>query len=172
MDKLFSTSLDQLLAVFVAALVIYLSTIVLTRIFGKRSFAKMSGFDFAMTVAVGALIGSTILSPTISLFQGITGLASLYFLQYIIGYLRRYKTVDSLVTNNPILLMKGSRVLDENLKKAELTHSDLKYILRKSNITNRNQVMAVIFETSGDVSVLHSDKENEIEDWLLDGVNE
>lgn len=172
MEKLFSTSLDQLLAVFLAALLIYLSTIILTRLFGKRSFAKMSSFDFAMTVAIGALIGSTILSPTVSLYQGITGLASLYFLQHLIGFLRRYKTIDFLVTNSPIILMRGTKVLDENLKKAQITEKDLQATLRKANITDRSQVLAVIFETSGDVSVLHSDKVNKIEDWLLEGINE
>ena len=132
----------------------------------------MSSFDFAMTVAVGALIGSTILSPTVSLFQGFVGLASLYFLQHLIGFLRRYKTVDFLVTNSPIFLMKGSRVLDENLKKAQLTQGDLQAVLRKSNITKRSQVLAVIFETSGDVSVLHSHEENDVEDWILEGIDE
>lgn len=172
MEKLFSTSLDQLFSVFLAALVIYLSTILMTRISGKRSFAKMSSFDFAMTVAVGALIGSTILSPSVSLGQGIVGLASIYLLQHVIGYLRRYDTFDFLVTNRPILLMKGSRVLDGNLKKAHITRKDLQAILRKANVTNKSQILAVIFETSGDVSVLHSSKEKEVEEWLLEGINE
>lgn len=170
MDKLFSTTSGQLLAVFLSALMIYSTTIILARIFGKRSFAKMSSFDFAMTIAVGALIGTTILSPNVSIFQGVTGIGSLYIFQHLIGFLRRYEAIDSLVTNSPIYLMKDSKVLDENLKKAQMTTRDLQAILRKSNITDRSQVMAVIFETTGDVSVLRSDKVNKIEDWLLEGI--
>lgn len=172
MENLFSTSFHQLLAVFLAAFVVYMSTILLTRISGKRSFSKMSSFDFAMTVAVGALIGTTILSPSVSLVQGIVGLSSLYLLQYVVGYFRRYSTFDFLITNRPIVLMKGRKVLDENLRKAHVTKKDLQAVLRQANVTNRDQVLAVIFETSGDVSVLHSDKENEIEQWLLEGIDE
>ena len=171
MEKLFSTSFEQLLAVFLAALVIYLSTIILTRISGKRSFSKMSSFDFAMTVAVGALIGTTILTPTVSLGQGIVGLASLYLLQHVIGILRRFESFDFLLTNKPVFLMKGSKVLDENLKKTHVTEKDLQAVLRRANITNRSQILAVVFETSGDVSVLRSDEEKEVEDWLLEGVH-
>lgn len=172
MEKLFSTSLEQLLAVFLAAVIIYIITVLLTRITGKRSFAKLSSFDFAMTVAVGALVGTTVLSPTVSLMQGIMGLISLYFLQYLVGSLRRFQIIDFLVTSKPILLMKGARVLDENLKKAHVTERDLQAALRRANITNRSQILAVIFETSGDISVLHSEQEHQIEDWLIQGINE
>lgn len=172
MEKLFSTSVEQLLAVFVAALTVYILTIILTRITGKRSFAKLSSFDFAMTVAVGALIGTTILSPAVSLMQGIMGLASLYFLQHLVGFLRRFQIVDFLVTSRPILLMRGPQVLEENLKKAHVTENDLQAALRRANITHRSQVLAVIFETSGDISILHSNQKKEVEEWLMEGVDE
>ena len=170
MDKLLSTSPEKLAVVFLAALVIYLSTIILTRISGKRSFAKMSSFDFAMTVAVGALIGTTILSPSVPLSHGIVGLSSLYLLQHVVGYFRRYRVVDFLVTNKPMFLMKGNEVLEENLKKAHITEHDLKARLRKANITSREDILAVVFETSGEISVLHSRKETEADRWLLEGI--
>ena len=132
----------------------------------------MSSFDFAMTVAIGAVVGTTILSPSVSLVQGIIGLASLYLLQHIVGFLRRFETFDFLVTNQPILLMKGSQVLYENMKKAHVTKKDLQAVLRQANVTDRSHVLAVIFETSGDVSVLRSGQEKEVEDWLLEGINE
>lgn len=172
MEKLFSTSVEQLLAVFVAAFTVYILTIFLTRITGKRSFAKLSSFDFAMTVAVGALIGTTILSPTVSLMQGVMGLASLYLLQHLVGFLRRFQIVDFLVTSRPILLMKGPQVLEENLKKAHVTEKDLQAALRKANIADRSQVLAVVFETSGDISILHSKQEKKVEKWLMEGVDE
>lgn len=170
MDELFFDSLQQLVAVFCAALAVYLVTIFLTRISGKRSFAKMSSFDFAMTVAVGALIGTSILSPSVPVLNGIIGLASLYFLQHVVGFLRRYEAVDFLVTNKPVLLMKGPHVLKENLKKAHITENDLKARLRKANITSRDHILAVVFETSGEISVLHSGMEAEVEDWLMEGI--
>ena len=67
--------------------------------------------------------------------------------------------------------MKGSEVLEENLKKAHITENDLKARLRKANITSREDILAVVFETSGEISVLHSRKETEADSWLLEGIN-
>jgi len=60
------------------------------------------------------------------------------------------------INNQPILLMDGPTILHENLKKAQLTVADLHSKLREANVLNYRQVKAVVFETTGDVSVLHT----------------
>ena len=64
-----------LVAVTLSALGIYIGVIIATRLGGLRSFSKMSGFDFAMTVAVGSLIASTIVAPEPPLTQGLVAVA-------------------------------------------------------------------------------------------------
>jgi uncharacterized membrane protein YcaP (DUF421 family) len=41
----------------------------------------MSSFDFAMTVAIGSIVASTILGTSVSLAEGIVGMAAVYVLQ-------------------------------------------------------------------------------------------
>ncbi|HBR55079.1 MAG TPA: DUF421 domain-containing protein, partial [Flavobacteriaceae bacterium] len=60
MEKWFYSDMESLFAISITTLAIYIAVIIFTRIFGKRSFSKMSSFDFAMTVAVGSLIATTI----------------------------------------------------------------------------------------------------------------
>jgi uncharacterized membrane protein YcaP (DUF421 family) len=138
---------------------IYVTVILFTRISGLRTFAKMSSFDFAMTVAVGSLIATTITLENPPLFQSIVALAGLYILQLLVAYLRKkgYEFIR-VVDNQPLLLMDGSTMLEDNMAKAHVTHEDLLEKLRESNITRFDQIKAVVFETTGDVSVL-SDKE-------------
>lgn len=54
-------------AVVVSAVVIYLALIVYVRVVGQRSLAAMSSFDFGVAVALGAVIGRTVLliEPTL-----------------------------------------------------------------------------------------------------------
>lgn len=52
--------------------------------------------------------------------------------------------------------MRGSEILDDNLKEAEVTHDDLRAKLREANVTQLSQVKAVVMESTGDVSVLHN----------------
>jgi uncharacterized membrane protein YcaP (DUF421 family) len=171
MEKWFEASTTSLIAIVLTALGIYIATILFTRLAGKRSFSKMSSFDFAMTVAIGSIIATTVLSKSVSLLQGVVGMAAVYALQISIAMLRRFKIVQKLVDNEPLLLMDGEEILHENLKKARVTEADLRSKLREANVLELSQIRAVIFECTGDIAVLHSkDNEVSVEDWLLKDV--
>ncbi len=171
MEKWFEASWTSIIAILLTAAGIYLAIIIFTRIAGKRSFSKMSSFDFAMTVAVGSILATTILSKSVSLIHGIVGLAAVYILQISAAILRRYSWFQKAIDNSPLLLMDGKKVLHKNLKKARVTEGDLRSKLREANVLDLSQIRAVIFETTGDISVLHTSDENqEVEDWLTKDV--
>lgn len=172
MDKYFGVSIGPLLAVFMSAVGIYFTVILFTRVAGKRSFSKMSSFDFAMTIAIGSIIGSTLLLASVNLITGIVGLASVYLLQQFVAYFRRFPSFGHLVENKPFLLMKEGRILEDNLKRARVTKGDLRAKLREANVTRLSQVKVVVFETTGDISVLHTQEDQQIEEWLLEDVRE
>jgi uncharacterized membrane protein YcaP (DUF421 family) len=172
MEEWFKFSTEALWAIVLTSIGIYIAVILLTRIGGKRSFSKMSSFDFAITVAVGSIIATTVLSKSVSLWDGITGLTVLYIVQLSTAFLRRYAIVQKVTDNKPLLLMDGQEVLYENLKKARVTESDLKSKLREANVLELSQVRAVVFESTGDIAVLHTrDNQQQVEKYILEGVN-
>jgi uncharacterized membrane protein YcaP (DUF421 family) len=152
---------------------IYISLICFTRIAGLRSFSKMSSFDFAITVAIGSLIASTILAKDPPLLLAIVALGILFVVQMVVASLRGSSTIMSkLVDNQPLLLMDNERMLEENLKKAKVTHADLRAKLREANVTQMSQIKAVVMEATGDISVLHhQDEEHELDPILLKEVH-
>lgn len=171
MEEWFNTSWESVITIAVNAVGIYLAIIIFTRLTGKRSFSKMSSFDFAMTVAIGSIIASTVLSSSVTLAAGIMGLAMIYGLQLSVAFLRNYRGVSDLVDNTPLMLMEGSRILKDNLKKAKVTEGDLRSKLREANVLNLSQVKAVVFESTGDISVIHSsDAQEVLEEWLIQDV--
>ncbi|CAL68575.1 DUF421 domain-containing protein [Christiangramia forsetii] len=172
MEKWFVFDLESFVAIVLTAIGIYIAIIVYTRIAGKRSFSKMSSFDFAMTVALGSMIATTVLSKSVSLWEGVVGLGIVYILQILVAILRRYKIVRDVVDNAPLMLMDGKNILHHNLKKARVTEEDLRSKLREANVLRLKEVRAVIFEATGDISVLHTgDMDEELEDWLIKGVD-
>jgi uncharacterized membrane protein YcaP (DUF421 family) len=64
--------------------------------------------------------------------------------------------------------MAGEKVLSDHLDEARLTEEDLKSKLRSEGITSPQQVLAVILETTGDVSVIK--KSDQISPWLFEGI--
>ncbi|TWT77383.1 hypothetical protein Pla123a_20440 [Posidoniimonas polymericola] len=158
--------------VVLSTLVTYSAILLYTRLVGLRSFSKMSAADFAMTVAVGSLFASTISSPSPSLVIGLTALAMLYLGQLLVAVLRvRVPATTKVIENQPLLLMHGAEILDANLRRANLTRQDLYGKLRAANAFNFDQVLAVVFEATGDVSVLHSaDPDARVDPAIFAGV--
>lgn len=152
-----TTTGSAALMVVVTTVGIYAALLLFTRMAGLRSFSKLSSFDFAITVAMGSVVATVILSEDPPLVQGIVGLASLFAIQSLVAVLRnRSGQVRWAVDNTPLLLMAGSEVIPENLRAARMTRDDLRAKLREANVIHRDHIRAVVMESTGDVSVLHA----------------
>ncbi|MBD3663074.1 DUF421 domain-containing protein [Sulfitobacter aestuariivivens] len=162
-------TLSALLWPFFDAVVMVVALIALTRFAGLRSFSKMSGYDFAITVAMGSVLASVIVTKSTGPLVGIAALAALFAVQAVLSHLRvgSERAADAM-DNAPLLIMRGSQVLEDNLAAAKMTRADLMAKLREANVLQLETVQAVIFEQTGDVSVMHG--ECAIDDEILQGV--
>lgn len=144
--------------------------VLLTRLNGLRTFSKMSGFDFAVTVALGSVLASAVMATAASSFWiNVGALAALVAVQAAISRVReRVPAFKSAIDNAPLLLMENGRILEENLVKGQITRGDLMGKLREANALKLSEVRAVVLEDTGDVSVLHGP--GEVDAALLDGV--
>lgn len=156
----------------IAALCIYVYIMLITRIAGKRTFAKMTSFDFAVTIAMGSILADAVNKPVSSLMPAFVSLALLAFLQVLFAkILSSSDRVEKIATNTPILLMKDGEIFDNNLKKALVSRADLMGKLREANVLQLSEVRAVVFETTGDISVLHTTKNTELDDVIMEDVD-
>lgn len=132
----------------------YLALILFSRAAGLRSFAEMTNFDLAATIAFGSMVASTAVTTSASLLAGVVGLAVLFSIQWMLAQVRRRRRLHRLLDGDPLLLMSGDRVLSEHLAVAQMTPSDLRAKLRLAGVTRYDQVGAVVLESTGVVSVL------------------
>ena len=157
----------------VAAICIYLYIMLITRIAGKRTFAKMSSFDFAVTIAMGSILADAMNKPVSSLMPAFVSLALLAFLQVLFAkMLTSSDRVEKLLTNTPILLMKDGKIFEKNLKKAMVSRANLMGKLREANVLQLSEVRAVVFETTGDISVLHTTDNTKLDDIIMEDVGD
>ena len=145
----FAATTTDLLVVVVAAVAIYLWVIVCTRLLGLRSFAKMSAFDFAMTVATGSVI-ATVALGNVPLAGGLAAVAVLYAAQYTVARLRPPARPARRRPPQPLLLLYEGSVLDDHLARARLTRGDLMGKLRAAGVTEVAAVRLVVLETTGE----------------------
>ena len=123
MDWLTTTWSDAA-QIILSAFCILAAVIVLIRLNGLRSLSKMSSFDFAVTVAIGSIAASTILSDSASVLDGAIGAAALLLAQRVISYARVNAGASALVDNQPVVLMAGEHMLDDVLLRTRVTRDD------------------------------------------------
>lgn len=151
--------LDALLRGLILTAIVMTWVVVLVRVNGLRSFSKMTNFDFVMTVAVGSLLAGGSQSTSWTAFgQTLTAMAALFLVQYSAAKLRKASsTFESLMQNEPIVLMRDGKMLDEALVETRVARDDVIAKLREANVLDFSKVRAVVLETTGDISVLHGE---------------
>ena len=164
LEKWFLSDWSTLGAVIGSTLLMYLLVIVYTRLAGLRSFAKLSGFEFASTLATGSILASTAVSKSVTLPMGAAAIGVLYLSDLAIGNLRRRFGFGAF-DNEPLLLVFDKTIIGPAMARANMTEDDLRAKLREANVLDPSSVRAVIMETTGDVSVLHGN--GEVHDDML-----
>ena len=160
----------ELLYIALRTIVAVAAIVLLTRVNGLRSFSKMSGFDFAITVAIGSVLASTVMASTPRDFWSNIGVLVAFFLvQRGVAEVRaRNDRIETAIDNDPLLLMRNGAFLEDNLLKAQVSKADVIGKLREANALRLSEVRAVVLEATGDISVLHG--EVDIDDAILEGV--
>ena len=171
MENWMYASFPIIIKVILSILAIFTIMIIIVRISGLRTFAKMSSFDFASTIAVGSVLASVVLNNDQSLFKGVVALVGIIGFQTLFALVvRKSDFFKSFATNNPLLLMQDGKILYKNLNKANVGKGDLIAKLREANVLDYSEVKAVVLESTGDMSVLHGNSDKSLHPDLLTDV--
>lgn len=139
----------------------YLALVVILRFAGKRSLAQMNAFDLVVTVSLGSILGTMLLSESVALAEGITALALLLLLQFAITWLSvRFDRFRKLVRSEPSLLYHDGAFVDKAVKRQRVSRDELLQIVRSKGIAAMSEVGSVIMETDGRFSVLPESQGN------------
>lgn len=143
-----------LLRVLVVGSCAYLALIVLLRISGKRTLAKLNAFDFVITVAIGSTLATVLLSSTVALAEGVLGLVLLVGLQYVVAWASvRSRRVERLVKSEPTLVYRNG-FLATAMRQERVTADELRQAARGQGHPDLSEIGAIVLETDGSLSIL------------------
>lgn len=133
----------------------YAAMVVLLRVSGKRTLSKMNAFDLVVTVALGSILATILLSKDVALAEGVTAMLVLIGLQFVVAWLSvRFKTVSRLVKSEPTLLLHRGEFLPDALRRERVTENEVRSAVRSQGIAALEAVEAVILETDGSFNVV------------------
>lgn len=156
MDIVFvSSGWEYLLRMAVIATAGYLWLVVLLRVSGARTMARMTPFDFVITVTLGSAFGRALTAPEVGVVDAVATFTVLVLLQWALAYARaRSSRVAALVDVEPtVLFLDGERV-EAALRRHRLTDKDLTSAVREKGWGSLGEVRAVLLQSDGQFAVV------------------
>jgi uncharacterized membrane protein YcaP (DUF421 family) len=133
----------------------YFILILMLRVSGKRTLAKMNAFDFVVTVALGSILATITMSKDVALAEGAAALGVLIGLQFLVAWLSaRLKTVSDLVKAEPALLFHRGEFLHAAMRRERVAEDEVRAAIRNAGHAAFEKIEAVVLETDGSFSVI------------------
>lgn len=146
---------SEILEVAFRGVIMFVYSVALLRIFGKRTTMTTASFDFIVTVALGSLLASTIVSTTRPIIHGMAGILALVALQWLISMgVSRSNTIQRIVVSPASILLRNGEIRRSNLMDERLSVDQLEQNLRQSGFASKKGIEAAILESSGSISVI------------------
>ncbi|MGE0225427.1 MAG: DUF421 domain-containing protein [Acetobacteraceae bacterium] len=157
MSSMFFDSWGSLVRIAVVGTLAYLALILLLRISGSRTLAKLNAFDLIVTVSLGSTLATVMLNSSIALAEGLLAFALLVGLQYVVAWLSvRSERFDAIVKSEPALLFHRGRFLEGMMRQERVTREEVLSAIRASGGAQPQDMVAVVLETDGSLSVIPS----------------
>ena len=146
----------------IAGTLSYVGLIIWLRVSGKRTLSKWNSFDFVVTIALGSILASALLTKSVSLVQTMVAIGLLVIFQFVITWLSvRSSIVQNLIKAKPTLLFFKGEFLERWLKKERVAKGEVLAAIRLSGGSSLNDIGAVVLETDGSFSVIKDLNVNE-----------
>ncbi|MGP1375072.1 MAG: DUF421 domain-containing protein [Almyronema sp.] len=145
----------EILRIVITSVATYLAVVVFIRVSGKRSTSKMNNFDWVVTVAMGSMVGSTILLKDVPILEGLVGIGALLGLQFAATKLTViWPPVLTLLRAQPRIVFWQGEFLPQNMRQERVNHHEILSAVRESGYRSLQEVAVVILESNGELSVL------------------
>ena len=146
--------MDPILRTLLIGPLAYVALVVVLRISGKRTLSKMNAFDLVVTVSLGSTLATILLSQDVSLLQGVTALALLVALQFVVAWSSvRIEWMQRLTRSNPALLFDGAFRAPDMVRE-RITEAEIRQAVRSAGFGSLDRVGAVVLESDGTLSVI------------------
>ena len=137
----------------------YVALVIILRLSGKRTLAKLNAFDLVVTVALGSILATSALSRDVAFADAVTAMAVLIGAQFVVAWFSvRSDAARDAVRSGPLLLVRNGSFVEDALRRSRISHSEVRQAIRSTGRGGLEAIAAVVLETDGTLSVIgHGD---------------
>jgi uncharacterized membrane protein YcaP (DUF421 family) len=155
-DRIFlgDFSLELVLEIVLRTAIMYLFTLGLIRVLGKRGMGELSPFELVIIVALGSAVGDPMFYADVPLIHGIIVITVVVSLQRaLVELTERHKALERLIESHPVCVVHSGQLLFEAMEHEDLSEAEVFMALREQGIEFLEEVRRAYLEPSGKMSV-------------------
>ena len=146
-------SLRYYITVGIACAMLYAYLVLLVRVTGARTLARLSGLDLVVTIALGTIFGGSVLFDRLP--EGVVALSAVAAIHLLLQAATvRWPAVARLTTHAPAPLVRDGRVLERALLRERVTRGELESAIRAAGCTSVHEVASAALEPDGTITVV------------------
>ncbi|MBM7691300.1 uncharacterized membrane protein YcaP (DUF421 family) [Peribacillus deserti] len=132
-----------------------------TKLTGKKQLSQLSFFDYVSGITIGSIAGEVMMGLEKHYFHGVISIAIFSLFTLLVDRLSvKSKWIGDMVEGTGTVFIQNGKILEENLKKENISLKELSALLRKKSVFNFSDVEFAVLEPPGDLSILlKSDKQ-------------
>lgn len=137
---------------------IYIFIIAAIRISGKKELAQLSVIDLVFILLISNAVQNAMVGSDTSLLGGMVAAAALFLVNYLFKYLiYKFPSLGTIVQGHSLMLIYKGKIIDENIKKAQITMDELEETIREHGVSDIQEVNLAVLEIDGNISVISND---------------
>jgi uncharacterized membrane protein YcaP (DUF421 family) len=138
------------------AAAIYGMLLVLFRVTGKRSLARITTFDFILLLIIGEATQQALLGNDFSVMNATVVIVTLIVLDLGLSLLKQHsRRFDRILEGDPLLLVENGSFLKEHMDKARVDEQDILEAARAlRGLERADQIKFAILERNGEITVI------------------
>ncbi|MDB5228937.1 MAG: hypothetical protein JWN78_3130 [Bacteroidota bacterium] len=158
--KLFGEGKDlNVLQMCMRALVMFIFTLIIIRIAGRRSFGMKMPFDNIITILLGAILSRAVAGAS-PFFPTIAAATLLAILHRVCAWLAmKSDSFGRLLKGNACVLFKDGRFLYENMDAFQVCEKDMLEMVRiDTNLPDFEKVKEIYMERTGELGIVKKEE--------------
>lgn len=141
---------------FLRAIAVYGFLLVMFRVFGKRSLAQITTFDFVMLLIIAETTQQALLGDDFSVTTAFILVATLLVLDTACLILKqRWSWFDRISEGTPLVILEHGRPLTDRMEKSRVDVSDILAAAReRQGLERLDQIKYAVLEKNGSITII------------------
>lgn len=137
------------------ALISLTALFLIAKLLGKKQVSQLSLFDYVIGISIGNFAAEMTINIESQYANGLTAVIVFGLVAYLVSYLTMKSiTLRRFFIGTPTILIQNGKILEKNLKKANLDINDLLEQCRVGGYFDLGQIEYALMEVNGQVSIL------------------